>query len=290
MRWNVAVPIAVIPLVLCRAARADGASGVSATLLQGGTLYRARDYEGARQAFARAFELEPSAGTLFDLALAELQSGRPAESARHLRDYLVRPDAQVDKSDAIRTRWLPQARARVAHVQIQAPNGVEIVVDGQHLGVTPTDDLELDGGQHSIVARKGRWSQEVTVIARAGDSVSMHIEVAETTPANIAESAQGIVESSVARTATEVALVSTGLASAAGAIGFAIASGQAAGADRARDGDISLAFALGATVLGAGASVIWFAWPTVMWRDRAPVHVFPQIGAGSAGVAIGGAF
>ena len=290
MRWNVAVPIALIPLVLCRGARADSAPGASAALLQGGTLYRARDYEGARQAFARAFDLEPSAGTLFDLALAELHSGRPAESARHLRDYLVRPDAQADKSDAIRTRWLPQARARVAHVLIQAPGGVEVVVDGQYLGVTPTDDLELDGGQHIIVARKGPWSQEVTVDARAGDSVSMHVEVAETPPANIAASAEGIVESSVARTATEVALVSTGLASAAGAIGFAIASGQAAGADRARDGDISLAFALGATVLGVGASIAWFAWPTAMWRYRVPVHAIPQVGVDSAGVAIVGAF
>jgi tetratricopeptide (TPR) repeat protein len=270
-------------------ARSEGPRGGAATLVQGGALYRARDYEGARQAFAHAYELDPSAGTLFDLALAELQSGRPTDSARHLRSYLARADAQADKADAIRTRWLPQAQARVAHVQVQGPAGVEIVVDGQHFGVTPTDEMELDGGQHSILTRKEQWSQEVTVIVRAGDSISMHIDVPEP-PATLVASMQEVVESSVARTATEVALATLATAAAGGAIGFAVASGQATRVERAREADVALAFALGATVLAVGASVAWFAWPNPARRDQALVRAIPQFGAGTAGMAIVGAF
>ena len=290
MRLRVSVSIGLIFLALCEMVRADGAREGATTLVQGGALYRARDYEGARQAFAHAYELEPSAGTLFDLALAELQSGRPADSARHLRSYLVRSDAQADKADAIRTRWLPQAQARVAHVQVQGPAGVEILVDGRRRGVTPTDDLELDGGQHSIVTRKEQWSQEVTVIVRAGDSVSMRIDVPEPPAAVLAGPMQQVVESTVARTATEVALASLAVAAVGGAIGFAVASGQATRSDRAREADVALAFALGATVLALGASVAWFAWPNPARRDQALVRAIPQFGAGAAGVAIAGAF
>jgi hypothetical protein len=258
--------------------------------VQGGALYQARDYEGARQAFARAYDAEPSAGTLFDLALAELQSGRPADSGRHLRAYLARPDAQADKLEAIQTRWLPQAQARVAHVRVQAPTGVEIIADGQLLGVTPTDDLDLDGGQHSLVARKGQWSQEVTVVVRAGDSVPMTIEVPETALRPPPGHGEGIGESTAAQTATELSLTSAAVAAAAGAIGCALAARRVSGGERIRDDDMALALALSAGVLATGASIAWLAWPNPGRRDGAGARAIPQLGAGGVGVALTGAF
>jgi hypothetical protein len=261
------------------------------SLVQGVALFRARDYDGARRAFARAYEEEPSAGALFDLALAELQSGRSSDSVRHLRSYLTRSDAQADKLDAIRTRWLPQAEAHLARLEVQGTAGVEILVDGQSIGFTPSDDFELDGGQHSVVARKGSWSQEVTVVVRAGDFVAMRADVPELRALPEIGPAEGVTESNLARTITEVSLVSAGIAAAGGAIGYALAAGQATRPERARDSDLALGFALGATALGAGASVTWFAWPIAAHRgESARVQAVPEFDARKAGVAILGAF
>ncbi len=179
MHWGKIVSIGLASVITATFAFAEGGHMGAVSLVQGVALFRARDYDGARRAFARAYEEEPSAGALFDLALAELQSGRSSDSVRHLRSYLTRSDAQADKLDAIRTRWLPQAEAHLARLEVQGTAGVEILVDGQSIGFTPSDDFELDGGQHSVVARKGSWSQEVTVVVRAGDFVAMRADVPE---------------------------------------------------------------------------------------------------------------
>ncbi|MGA2449854.1 MAG: hypothetical protein ABTD50_14335 [Polyangiaceae bacterium] len=291
MRLSVSIATGFSCLSLCSVGQADDRRAGITALVQGGALYQARDYEGARQAFARAYDLEPSAGTLFDLALAELQSGRSADSGRHLRAYLGRSDAQADKSEAIRTRWLPQAQARVAHVRIQACPGVEILADGVRIGITPTDDLDIDGGQHTLVARKGQWSQKVTVIVRAGDSVPMNVEVPESVLPPRMGQEEHVDESSAVRAATEISLASSGAAAAAGAIAFAVAARRTSGGERAREDDVALALALSAGVLATGASVAWLAWPNAMRRDGGVgAHAAPQLGSDGVGVSITGAF
>jgi tetratricopeptide (TPR) repeat protein len=79
---------------------------------EGLNLFQDKQYEAARGAFARAFELDPQTETLVELGLAELQAGHAMEAVEHLREYLTRNDAPAANVDAVRTQWLPRAEDR----------------------------------------------------------------------------------------------------------------------------------------------------------------------------------
>ena len=112
--------------------------------------YVHQDYEAARVAFARAFDIAPSARTLFNLALAELESDHAVESVRHMRGYLVELDAEPDKVDALRIKWLPRAEAQTSRLQIDAPSGADVTLDGAPQGHAPLPPIDVAVGPHDI--------------------------------------------------------------------------------------------------------------------------------------------
>jgi tetratricopeptide (TPR) repeat protein len=288
MIWRGFKYLSVVAIGLCGIARADDSGGGDTSLITGGELYRLHDYDGARRAFEQAYRADPTSGTLFDLALAELHSGRAVDSVQHFRQYIARADAQTDKADAVRTRWLPVALAHIARLHIQAPPGVELMVDGNRLGFTPLFDLEIDGGSHRVVARRGPWSQETTVVVREGDFTPLRID--GPVAAEVVSIRRPSTASDESRTITEAALMSSAVAAAAVAAGFALESGSATGYERAREADIGLACGLAATVLAAGASVAWFAWPAPAVSDRVIVRAAAQSDAIGAKLVVEGAF
>jgi hypothetical protein len=77
-------------------------------------LFQNKQYEAARYAFSRAFELDPQTDTLVELGLAELEAGHPFAAVEHLREYLDRKDAPAANADAVRTQWLPRAEDETA--------------------------------------------------------------------------------------------------------------------------------------------------------------------------------
>jgi hypothetical protein len=134
-----------------------GSSAADALLNTGVERYTRHDYEGARDAFARAYELDPTqAGTLFNLALAELQSSRPLEAVRHLRTYLASPLARPERIESIRSKWLPQAEARIGRLSIDAPAGSTTSVDGVVVGDAPfAAPLDVAAGEHDVRVKLG---------------------------------------------------------------------------------------------------------------------------------------
>jgi tetratricopeptide (TPR) repeat protein len=169
---------------------ADGATGIGAAdalVSTGVERYTRHDYEGARDAFARAYELDPSqVGTLFNLALAELQSGHALEAVRHLRAYLASPLAQPERADSIRSKWLPQGEARIGRLSIDAPAGSTASVDGVVVGDAPfAAPLDVAAGEHDVRAKVGSREQLLHVTTPAGVIVAVRFlsGVAETPPA-----------------------------------------------------------------------------------------------------------
>jgi hypothetical protein len=152
-----------------------GSSAADALIGTGVERYTRHDYEGARDAFARAYELDPTqVGTLFNLALAELQSGRPLEAVRHLRTYLASPLAQRERIESIRSKWLPQAEARIGRVSIDAPAGSTASVDGVAVGDAPfAAPLDVAVGEHDVRARLGSREEVLHVSAPAGIIVAV---------------------------------------------------------------------------------------------------------------------
>jgi tetratricopeptide (TPR) repeat protein len=214
----------------------------SALILQGADLFKRENYEGARAAFARAYEIDPKAATLFDLALSELNTGRPVEAAAHLREYLTRAEEPAAKLEAVRTRWLPRAEARTARLDVFAPAGSQFAVDGavpQDAKTTagptgaPMTLIVVAAGEHEVTAQQGMLSETQHVTARGGELVELHFQRVAAAPAPAVAigwtgsgEAHERAESATSRAKwiTVVALGSAAVVAAGFGVGFGIAA------------------------------------------------------------------
>jgi tetratricopeptide (TPR) repeat protein len=217
----------------------------SALVLQGGDLFKRENYEGARAAFARAYEIDPKAATLFDLALSELNGDHPVEAAAHLREYLTHADEPAAQLESVRTKWLPRAEARTARLDVFAPAGAQLAVDGaaaQDAKATtgptgaPMTSIAIAAGEHEVSARQGTLSETQHVTARGGELVELHFQRIAAAPAAMAIGWTGSGESreraeggaSRAKWLTVVALGSAAVVAAGFGVGFGIAAANKA--------------------------------------------------------------
>ena len=164
----------------------------NALLREGAQLFLHQDYEGARGAFARAYALEPRPATLFNLALSELNAGHPVEAVAHFRDYVTHTDEPPAKLESVRTKWLPRAEARTARLDVFAPAGAQLFVDGvaqepatpaPNAPNPPRTSIAIAVGDHDVSARQGTASETQHVTARSGEPVELHFQRVPDAPA-----------------------------------------------------------------------------------------------------------
>lgn len=157
-----------------------------ALVRKGEELFKQHEYEGARAAFARAYELDPKAPTLFDLALSELNSDHPVEAAKDLREYLTHGEEPAAKLESVRTKWLPRAEARTARLEVFAPAGAQLLIDrvvqeravpgGDAKGPPASTSIMVAAGEHDVTARQGSVEESQHIAARGGELVEMHFQ------------------------------------------------------------------------------------------------------------------
>jgi hypothetical protein len=234
-----AVALVLVALVPMPSQAADG-EDPAAWILRGIDRYRHEDYEGARLAFARAYDLAPSSRTLFNLALAELQSAHVVESVRHMRAYLAELEVEPDKVEAIKTKWLPRAEAQTSRVQIDAPPGAQVEIDGRPEGRAPLEAVDVSVGDHEVVARGGSWTHSQHVVTHAGELVLLHFERPAGARAQVGSQAVSPLirmpttqtNLSTEKLVTTAALASAALAATGLGIAFVVASQNEANAAR----------------------------------------------------------
>jgi hypothetical protein len=218
----------------------------SGLILQGADLFKRENYEGARAAFARAYELDPKAATLFNLALSELNADHPVEAAARLREYLTHTDEPAGKLESVRSKWLPRAEARTARLDVFAPAGSQLAVDGAvpqdaktATGPTgaPMTSIVIAAGEHEVSARQGTLSETQHVTARGGELVELHFQRVAAAPApavaigwtgsgETRERAEGGVPR--AKWITVVTLGSAAVVAAGFGVGFGVAAANKA--------------------------------------------------------------
>lgn len=171
MKYSPLIALAALVVSFAPAsARADPSSkDADALVLRGVDRFKHQDYESARVAFEQAYGLSPTTALLFNVALAEVQSGHPVEAINHFRQYVGAPDAVPDKVDVIRTKWLPRADSEAGHLHIDVAAGTTILVDGVNVGGAPFDsDVPVLPGEHRIEARRNDVTRTSVVHAIAG--------------------------------------------------------------------------------------------------------------------------
>jgi hypothetical protein len=136
----------------------------------------------------RAYELDASAENVLKLGLAELQSGHPVEAVARLREYLTHAGEPTVKLNAVRTKWLPRAEASTARLDVFAPSGALVLVDGVAAeGVAPstpgqgksessTYSITTAAGSHDVTAQKGAVVETRHIVAHGGELVEIHFQ------------------------------------------------------------------------------------------------------------------
>ena len=220
-------------------AAALGADEANALVRQGAELFKREDYEGARAAFGRAYELEAKAATLFNLGLSELNADHPVEAAGHLREYLTHTDEPAPKLESVRSKWLPRAEGRTARLNVFAPLGAQLAIDGvvqEHATVAPGPNgspmasIVVAAGEHEVVARQGAAVESQHVSARGGELVELHFQrVPDASAPSVALGAAATPERTESRTPrakwiTTIALGSGAVVAAGVGVGFGIVS------------------------------------------------------------------
>jgi hypothetical protein len=219
--------------------------------------YSAGRYEQSRAKLDEACNIAHTPNCVHNLAMAELRAGRPLEAYKHFREAFSVPTATwMQSEDAVSDarKMMAEAYAAVGHVQIRAPDGALVSVDGIPVDRT-AGPVDLAPGSHVVEARLGAQIGRVQVEARAGavDTVTLGLE-SQTATAGAGSSGGG-------------ARVHEGSPSSAGAPWPAQATGTALPEDRTE---------------AAGGTRPW--WTTRRWIGVAAV------GVGAVSFALDGVF
>jgi hypothetical protein len=166
-------------LLMCATeARADDKPTVRyATQLmkEGKELFGRSQFEYARQRFARACLLVRTPACISGLAITELRAGKPLDAYRHFQE-LTRDPQTAASVPGVTADVLPkmkaEAYAQIGHIDVEAPAGVQVRLDGAVVGAAPLQDsLDVDAGDHTIDAERAREHGQITIHAIAGQIV-----------------------------------------------------------------------------------------------------------------------
>ncbi len=124
----------------------------------------------ARELYQRAYEISPTAPILFNLALAELNSKRALDALLHFRAYVKDGGADPAKVGIAARELLPRAFAATGHLDVRsAPAESSFSVDGA-AATAGAGILDVEPGEHDIVAKTGSATVEAHAQVRAGDT------------------------------------------------------------------------------------------------------------------------
>ena len=161
--------------VFAQAPPADDAStkAARARFQEGVSYYDKGQFENARAAFLQAYALRKHPAVLVNLAQSSLRSGHTLEATNFFVQYLRESTSltAAQRSDA--EKGLADARAKLGRIEVAAPSGAEISLDGEKVGTAPLPDpLDVEPGAHKVSARTAEGVTDRSVSVTAGQQAS----------------------------------------------------------------------------------------------------------------------
>jgi hypothetical protein len=123
-----------------------------------------KDYENARAAFLQAYALRKHPAVLLNLAQSSLRGGHNLEASKFFQQYLKDSSGltAAQRNDA--EKGLAEARTKLGRLEVSAPTGEEIFVDGDHVGPAPLTALvDVEPGSHTVKANSDSKTVNVAV-------------------------------------------------------------------------------------------------------------------------------
>ncbi len=154
-----AMALGLAGLGLPRAAAAEDTTDAEAKQVyqQGVDAFEEGRFDEAARAFRRANELRPSWKLLYNMGQSEAAARRYGLALDAFEQYLVGggDEIQGDRREEVLAE-IQRLRVLVGVVEVQAPDGTELLVDGYSYGKTPfAGPVRVAAGEHEAVLRLG---------------------------------------------------------------------------------------------------------------------------------------
>jgi hypothetical protein len=193
-------------------------------------------FEEARLKFLQAVAVIKAPALLFNLATAELKTGHDVEAIEHYRAFSRSSANDTRITDAMRDKAkqnIADLLKKVAQVEIEAPDGAKISVDGK-----PHDDakepIAIATGKHTIEAAFNGRIKSVTVDGKVGQVEKAKLDF-DAPAGDEPPPAETSGERSTAGWVIPIALGAVGLAGVVTGVAFGLSSQSAKDdADNAR--------------------------------------------------------
>ena len=188
-RWGIAIAgLLVAASPSARAADDKATREAEARFAEGLSRVKKQDYEAARLSFAQAYTVLHRPLILWNLALSEEKSGHPLEALGHFREVSHEAASEADRASA--QKHVDALLAQLASIDVQAPAGTALVLDGVDVAApTPlADPLDVTAGHHVVVAKMAAGANKTSEVDAVAGHVA-HVTFVADAPAPVAVAA-----------------------------------------------------------------------------------------------------
>ena len=288
----------LVALVLCAGIAAADSRVADEAFARGRTLMKEKKYAEACAAFEQSYQLDPSFGTLFNLADCEVDLGKLASAWDHYRE-LGRTDTNADRR-AMSQQLAKGLASRVAKLVVtlpERPPQASLSIDGKSASELVGIETPVDPGAHEIeVTAPGftTWHETVTV-AREGVVSNVVVRLVTVGAPPVEVHAANPAPAS-RRFYGQIAVIGGGAFVAGGLVvgGLAYSQWQHAqsctGCDRGAEshsaiirGDVSTGLVIAGAIVAAAGGYLWRT-------SSISAEVTASVARGSAGLAVLGSF
>jgi tetratricopeptide (TPR) repeat protein len=121
------------------------------------------EFENARAAFLQAYALHKHPAVLINLAQSSLRSGHTLEADRYFTRYIHDSANLTPAQRAEADKGLAEARTKLGRIDVLAPAGTAVTIDGELAGTDGSTSMDVEPGSHSV--KGGTDTSSVTVAA-----------------------------------------------------------------------------------------------------------------------------
>jgi len=173
-----ALLVSFTPAVVPTAALAQASPAADPTIQaararfnEGVAFFDKGEFENARAAFLQAYALHKHPAVLMNLAQSSLRSGHFLDADRYFARYMRESTSMTPAQRAEAEKGLADSRAKLGRLDITAPPGTAVTVDGDLAGTDGSTTFDVEPGTHAVKA--GPESTSVTVTA--GQTVAVKL-------------------------------------------------------------------------------------------------------------------
>lgn len=157
---------------------------------EGVKLYAKKRYDRALAAFFQAYALTKNPAILFNLGMTSLKLGDSLHALRYFEQFLRESSAATPDQRARANVGITEAREGLGSIEISAPEGADVAVDGEPVGRAPLPaPIAALPGEHAVTITTASGAKLANIEVKAGMVARLKLAAGPATPPPSAVSA-----------------------------------------------------------------------------------------------------